>query len=99
MICHQRLMRDAEALLCDRPKDTGPITYTVEAIGKAEAKAFILRYEHLRTVGHPHARYGARNASGELAAVALFGRPHVQAALRKMLRYPVLPYPKRPSRD
>ena len=81
MICHQRKMRDAEALLNpDRRQDTGPIGYTIEAIGKEEAKAFILRYEHLRSVGHPLARYGARNAAGELAAVALFGKPHVQPA-------------------
>ena len=85
MICHQRLKRDAErdleALLYgERSQDTGPIGYTIEAIGKGEADEFIQRYEHLSTVGHPLARYGARNAAGELAAVALFGRPHVQAA-------------------
>ena len=85
MICHQRKMRDAERdletlLYGEREQDTGPIVYTIEAIGRAEADAFIQRYEHLGTVGHPLARYGARNAAGELAAVALFGRAHVQAA-------------------
>jgi hypothetical protein len=32
------------------------------------------------TVGHPLARYCARNSAGEVVAVALFGRAHVEAA-------------------
>jgi hypothetical protein len=75
-ICFQREMREHEAASNPRPVDT-EINYTVEAISRKEAKEFILRYEWLGTVGRPLARYGARNSAGELAAVALFGRPAV----------------------
>jgi hypothetical protein len=73
-------MREAEMIADPRPQDGPPIDYTIEPIGQAEAKAFIERYEWLGTVGHPLARYCARNEFNEVAAVALFGRSHVQAA-------------------
>jgi hypothetical protein len=56
-------------------KDNTAINYRVEPISAAEAKAFIRSFESLGAVGHPVARYGARTPQGELAAVALFGRP------------------------
>src|SRR5438874_138402 len=59
-VAHQRRVRDAEAMLASRPADT-TLDYTVGAIDAAEARAFILRYEWLGTVGRPVARYGARN--------------------------------------
>ena len=74
MIAHQRQIRDREAATDPRPVDT-VIDYTVVAVRPNEAKEFILRYEWLGTVGRPQAHYGARNAAGELAAVALFGLP------------------------
>jgi hypothetical protein len=75
---HQREMREREAA-DGRPQDA-VIKYTIEPIGQAEAAEFIRRYEWLGNVGHPLARYCARNEAGEVAAVALFGRAHVQAA-------------------
>jgi hypothetical protein len=73
-IAHQRRVRDLEAAQHPRQQDTA-LDYTIEVIGAAEAKEFILRYEFLGTVGRPVARYGARNRQGELVAVALFARP------------------------
>jgi hypothetical protein len=67
-------MRDREASTDARSPDT-VMDYTVGPILPAEARAFILRYEWLQSVGHPRAHYGAHNALGELAAVALFGTP------------------------
>jgi hypothetical protein len=73
--------REAEKTLgARRPQDSGPLTYTIEDIGAKEATAFIRRYEWLGTPGHPLARYCARDEFGEIAAVALFGRPNVQSA-------------------
>jgi hypothetical protein len=72
--CYQKLKRDEEARARPRPQDT-VIDYHIEAIGPEEAAAFIKRYEFLQTVGRSRARYGARNAKGELAAVAIFGTP------------------------
>jgi hypothetical protein len=51
------------------------LDYSIEAISQKEAADFIRRFEYLGTVGRCHARYGARNANGELAAVAIFGKP------------------------
>ena len=73
-ICYQREMREREAARDPRLPDAA-INYTIEEIGADEARQFILRYEWLKTVGRPLARYGARNPAGELAAVALFGTP------------------------
>ena len=73
-ICYQREMREREAARDPRLPDAA-INYTIEEIGADEARQFILRYEWLKTVGRPLARYGARNPTGELAAVALFGTP------------------------
>jgi hypothetical protein len=72
-VCHQYQIREREQP--ERERDTSPEQYTVEPIGADEAAAFILKYEWLGTTGggRPAARYGARNAEGELAAVALFG--------------------------
>jgi hypothetical protein len=78
--CYQREVAEREAALDPRPRDTGPIDYTVEGIGRDEADAFIRRYEWLGTPGHPLARYCARDFVGDVAAVALFGRAHVQSA-------------------
>lgn len=72
--CHQKIKRDEEARASPRPQDT-VIDYRIEAIGAREAADFIKRYEFLGTVGRSLARYGARNAKGELAAVAVFGTP------------------------
>lgn len=72
--CHQRIKRDEEARADPRPPDT-TIYYRVEAIGRREAADFIKRYEYLGTVGRSIAHYGARNAAGELVAVAIFGTP------------------------
>jgi hypothetical protein len=49
------------------------LDYSIEAITQKEAADFIRRFEYLGTAGRCHARYGARNAAGELAAVAIFG--------------------------
>ena len=70
---HQRKIRDTEAHTEPRPPDKS-LDYTVEAIGQAEARDFVLRYEWLGTVGSPIARYGARDWLGDIAAVALFGK-------------------------
>jgi predicted nucleic acid-binding Zn ribbon protein len=72
--CYQKLKRDEEARARPRPQDT-VIDYQIEAIGPEEAAAFIKRYEFLQTVGRSRARYGARNSSGELVGVAIFGTP------------------------
>ena len=53
------------------------INYTIEQVDAGEAAAFVRRYEYLGDAGHPLSCYGARNAAGELAAVAIFGRPAV----------------------
>jgi hypothetical protein len=79
-ICFQKEMRDREAAAEPRAQDT-EIDYTIEAIEAEEATEFIKRYEWLGTPGHPIARYGARNWLGELAAVALFGKPSLQSSL------------------
>jgi hypothetical protein len=71
---YQKLKRDEEARARPRPQDT-VIDYHIEAIGPDEAAAFIKRYEFLQTVGRSRARYGARNSSGELVGVAIFGTP------------------------
>lgn len=73
-ICYQREIREHEAAMDSRAPDT-VLDYVITEIDAAEADNFIMRYEWLQTVGHPKARYGARNARGELAAVALFGLP------------------------
>jgi predicted nucleic acid-binding Zn ribbon protein len=72
--CYQKIKRDEEARASARPQDT-VIDYRIEAIDAREAADFIKRYEYLGTVGRSLARYGARNAMGELAAVAVFGTP------------------------
>lgn len=71
-VCWQKEMRDQESKLDPRPQDA-VLDYTIERIRLAEARDFVLRYEWLGTVGRPIAKYGARNAQGELVAVALFG--------------------------
>jgi len=73
MVCHQRQIRDHEAGRHPRTPDTS-LNYRVVPIGADESKAFIQRYEWLGTSGRAIAKYGARNADGELVAVALFGR-------------------------
>lgn len=74
-------VREAEMTLgARRPQDSGPINYTIGEIGADEAAEFIRRYEWLGTVGHVLARYCARDEFGEIAAIALFGRAHVQSA-------------------
>jgi predicted nucleic acid-binding Zn ribbon protein len=72
--CYQKIKRDEEARASPRPLDTA-IDYHIEVIGAREVADFIKRYEYLGTVGRSLARYGARNAKGELAAVAVFGTP------------------------
>lgn len=72
--CYQKIKRDEEARASPRPQDT-VIDYRIEAIGAREAADFIKRYEFLGTVGRSLARYGARNAMGELVGVAVFGHP------------------------
>ncbi len=79
VFCHQRKMRDKEAEGDPRQPDT-EINYTIEKIDADEANAFILRYEWLGTPGHPIARYCARDPNHNVAAVALFGKPHAQSA-------------------
>src|SRR5438128_1737516 len=78
-VSFQREIRNREAAADPRSQDS-TLDYTVEAVESAEAREFVLRYEWLRTVGHPLAHYGARNRQGELAAVALFGRPSMTGA-------------------
>jgi predicted nucleic acid-binding Zn ribbon protein len=72
--CFQKIKRDEEARASPRPQDT-VTDYRIEAISAREAADFIKRYEFLGTVGRSLARYGARNAKGELVAVAVFGHP------------------------
>ena len=72
--CYQREIREREAAAILRPQDRA-IAYSVEEIPVAEAREFILRYEWLGTMGRSAAVYGARDVSGELAAVACFGWP------------------------
>ena len=72
-LSHQKKIRDTEARAEPRPPDKS-LDYIVEAIEAEEAREFILRYESLGTIGRPIARYGARDWTGELAAVALFGK-------------------------
>jgi hypothetical protein len=79
--CFQFEMREREAGAEPRKPDTGAIDYKIEAIGVEEATKFIKRYEWLGTPGHPLARYCARNEFGEVAAVALFGKPSLQSSL------------------
>jgi hypothetical protein len=74
-------MQEREAIADPRERDTGAIDYDIETIGKVEAAAFIKRFEWLGDVGHPAARYCARNEFGEVAAVAILSAPaNVQAA-------------------
>jgi hypothetical protein len=79
---YQREMQEREAIADPRKRDTGAIDYDVETIGKAEAAAFIKRFEYLGTVGNPAARYCARDGlTGDVAAVAILSAPvNVQAA-------------------
>jgi hypothetical protein len=80
-VSHQRKIRDLEAEREPREQDSGVIGYTIESIEAEEAAAFITRYEYLGTVGHPAARYCARNEFGEVAAVAMLSHPpNVQSA-------------------
>jgi hypothetical protein len=58
----------------------------VEPISADEAKAFIVRYEWLKTIGRPLARYGARAKGGCLAAVALFGNAGATHAVPEAYR-------------
>ena len=50
--CYPREVAEREAAADPRPRDTGPIDYTVETIGNAEADAFIRRYEWLGNIGN-----------------------------------------------
>ena len=78
--CYQRERREAEAVRDPRAQDT-TLDYVIGPIDAVEAAAFIAKYEWLGTVNtNPLARYCARNAAGEVVAVALFGRPTVQSA-------------------
>lgn len=78
--CFQRVMREDEAAKDWREQDT-VIDYDLPiAINAKEANEFIRRYEWLQTPGHPLARYGSYTAYGELAAVALFGKPTLNSA-------------------
>jgi hypothetical protein len=61
-----------------RPDDVHP-DYTIGPISADEARTFIKKYEYLQTVGRSWYRVGARNAAGELASVACFGRPRPMA--------------------
>jgi hypothetical protein len=77
--CYQRERREAEAVRDPHVQDT-TLDYEIGTIDAKEANAFIKRYEWLGTPGTPRARYCARNAAGEVVAVALFGRPTVQSS-------------------
>jgi hypothetical protein len=84
-VCYQKEVRDREAAADPTRLQDKTIGYTIEKIGAAEAREFILKFEYLGTVGRSLARYGARTAVGELAAVALFGLPgrnHLSKSLR-----------------
>jgi hypothetical protein len=50
--------------------------YEILPVTKAAGDAFILKYEHLQSIGHPRARYGAIDRlNGRLVALATFGSP------------------------
>ena len=75
-MCSQRRVREVEAARKDARAQDTCINYTVERIPTTEAKRFIVTYEHLGTMAALTADcYGARDANGELAAVAVFGYP------------------------
>jgi hypothetical protein len=69
-------LRLQAAVLDPRPQHAA-INYTIEQVDARKAAAFVRRYEYLGDAGYPLSCYGARNAAGELAAVAIFGRPAV----------------------
>jgi hypothetical protein len=53
---------------------------TVELLGKREARAFILRHEHLGTTGNARLWFGLRDRRGRLLSVVGFGHgPHAAA--------------------
>ncbi|WP_426438551.1 hypothetical protein [Bradyrhizobium genosp. P] len=76
-VAHQRKIRDREAArdASGRADDDTRDYIYVEPITLEQARAFILKYEWLGTVGHPRACYGLLDGFGTLIAVATFGIP------------------------
>lgn len=72
---HQRVIRETEAEKGPRPTLANLDGCYVEAITTEAAKAVILRYEWLGTMGRAVATYGLRGADGDLLGVAAFGWP------------------------
>jgi len=74
-IAHQRRIRDIEASRDPRPAMATLEGATVVEIPFAEAKALVIRYEHLGSMpSAPTACYGLRTPEGELAGVVCFHR-------------------------
>jgi len=73
--CHQRLIRERQALT--EPRPVVPLEEcTVQPVSKEQAEQVVLRYEWLGTMNAgPVALYGLV-AHGEILGVACFGTPH-----------------------
>jgi hypothetical protein len=81
--CHQRIIREEQALVDPQPVEQSLAGSRVEQITRAEAATVILQYEWLGTMPKiGQAYYGLRTASDRLAGVACFGiGPHSHSAM------------------